>query len=134
MIEHLQRHFVGAREGGLAGEDRAKIIAVGETPIWKETVGETPAQDGISYVQIEDLNATLISLLVPGLILSPMVAKRFDCLDVAATLSATGFTGSYRAVTRRVPNPSIVRREVHALFPELDFDIMLVGKNGFYVS
>jgi hypothetical protein len=62
------------------------------------------------------------------------VAKNFDCLDVAAVLYESGFTGAYRAVTQRLPNPSIVRREVRTLFPELDFDIMLAGTNSFYAS
>ena len=134
MTEQVQRQFAGAHEGGLAGQDRPTIIAIGGSPVWKEALGEAPTQDGVNYIQLEDLNATMISLLVPGLVLSPVVAKNFDCLDVAAVLHDSGFSGAYRAVTQRLPNPSIVRREVRALFPELDFDIMLAGQNSFYAS
>lgn len=134
MTEQFQRHFVGVHGRGLAGQDRATIIAIGETPVWREAVGKTPAQDGVTYVQLNDINAAMISILVPGLVLSPVVAKNFDCLEVAAVLHSAGFSGAYRAVTQRLPNPGIVRREVHALYPELDFDIMLVGSNSFYVS
>ena len=134
MTEHDQRHFARVEGRSLAGPDRTTILAVGETDVWQEAVGEQPAQNGVTYIRLEDLNASMISLINPGLVLSPVVAKAFDCLDVSGVLQSIGFKGSYRAVTQNLPNPGIVRREVNALFPELDFGIMMIGKNGFYLT
>lgn len=61
-----------------------------------------------------------------GLVLSPLVGDSFDCFDVAERLAAADFGGRYRAVVDSLPNPAVVRRDVAAHFPTLDFDVVML--------
>ena len=85
-----------------------------------EEVGE------IAYSELHELTEATLTALGPGLVLSPVVAPTFDCIDVALLLKGLGYRGSYRALSVPLPNPDIVRREIRALCPDLDFDVVMV--------
>ncbi len=48
-------------------------------------------------------------------------------LAVAFLLTEAGYRGRYRALAAMLPRPDMVRREVRSSFPEIDFDVVLVG-------
>ncbi len=85
--------------------------------------------DGMLCVHLEfdELRDAVLAIHDPQLIFSPVVAKGFDCIDVAARLSELAYAGAYRAIAHRLPNPDIVKREVRAVFPGLDFDVLTIS-------
>lgn len=107
-----------------------KILAIGDVNLWRRSFGVLPVHQGIQFAGLDDLNGPALSLACPDLIVSPIVTPLFDCIDVAFRLSALHYSGAYRALTRDLPNPAMVRREVRALCPDLDFDIVHVLDDG----
>ena len=45
-------------------------------------------------------------------------------MDLAQVLDGLGFRGRYRAMSAQVPQPELIRREVKACCPQLDFDLV----------
>ena len=74
-----------------------------------------------------EVTPDLLSRLVPRLILSPLLARNFDCVDLAQLLWSLGYDGRYRAIDAGLPDPALIVREVRQLVPTLDFDIVPLG-------
>ena len=100
------------------------ILAVGDPEEWVEQGNQPPRDGGLAFVSFEQLSEALLEHLSPSVVCSPVLARAFDCIDLAAVLNNFGLAGSYRAVSKEVPNPKVIEREVKQLFPRLDFQIL----------
>lgn len=110
-----------------AGAAPITVLAVGSPEYWMDCGFAAADRGQLVVVEFEELMDSALAIHDPQMVVTPVVARGFDCIDVAAILSGFGFRGAYRAVTRRLPNPEIVRREVQAAYPGLDFDIVTVS-------
>ena len=70
-------------------------------------------------VGFDDVTAELLDQLRPSIVVSPLLSRRFDCLDLAQRLSALGFSGRLQVLTGDVPRPDIVLNELREHFPSL---------------
>lgn len=71
-----------------------------------------------------DLSFELLDRVKPRVVLSPLLAREFDCIDLAQLLFALGFDGRYRVLSAEIPNPHIVKAEIRSQCPGLDFEIL----------
>jgi hypothetical protein len=62
----------------------------------------------------------------PNLVLAPLLTPQFDALDLARYLSEAGFRGRYLALVDRLPSANLIRREVKAQSPDLNFDLVVL--------
>jgi len=109
----------------LDGERTAmRVITVGEALADAMPLDQKGPPEVISP---EDISAETLAALRPDVVLTPLVGAGFDCLDVALALSEAGYRARLRAVVRYVPNPGLVRREIAASCPGLDFDLIVLG-------
>lgn len=58
-------------------------------------------------------------------VFSATISHNFDCMDIAQILYRNEFRGRYRVIAPDIPKPGLIRREVAAICPGLDFDIEL---------
>ena len=100
------------------------ILAIGEPEEWRRTGGMIPSEDKIAFCQFEDVTDELLRRLTPTLILSPVLARRFDCIDLATRLYQLSYPERYRAISSNMPNPHIIEREIKSLCPTLDFAVI----------
>ena len=100
------------------------ILAVGEPEEWLQSGQKAPSAGNIEFVSINEVNDTLLEHLCPTVVISPALSRRFDCIDLAQILCSHKFKGRYRAVSRELPNPAMVEREIRNLCPGLDFAIL----------
>ena len=114
------------RLDGISTTRETCVLAIGDVALWRDTKARLERSDEIRMADLAELTAATLAEVNPDLILSPVVAARFDCLDVASRLVALDFQGSYRAIARNLPDPKLVLAEVRANHPDLDFDIMLL--------
>lgn len=63
----------------------------------------------------------------PNLVLTPLVCGPRDAVDFAQKLASLGFCGRYRAVVDALPNIHLVRQEIRATCPSIDFDVIELG-------
>lgn len=110
-----------------ADADRLSVLVVSEgAKMAGAMIGAVDAR-GVRFVELEDLAAAL-SLEAADVVLSPLVSDAFDCFDVAARLAELGFSGRYRAASGHIPDPGLVRREVRATYPKLDFELVVLDE------
>lgn len=110
-----------------AGEQRRNriaILAVGDTEEWLRHRQPVPPGGRIILASFEDLSRELLARVRPRLVLSPLLARDFDCIDLAQMLFALGYAGQYRVVSSDIPDPRIVTAEIRTLCPGLDFEVL----------
>jgi len=74
-----------------------------------------------------ELDTHLLNATRPDMVVSALIGDGFDAIDVARRLMQLGYRGPYRALTDPLPRPGIVRAEVRAAAPDLDFDLVVVS-------
>lgn len=104
-----------------------RVLVLSDEASGLDAMVPVPAASGVSFATLPEVTAASLALDLPDVVLSPLVAERFDCFDVAAQLSEAGFSGRYRAAAGPLPDPGLVLREVRAQFPALDFDIVFLN-------
>jgi hypothetical protein len=81
----------------------------------------------IRSVPIEHLaEEVLTGENAPALVLSPLLTPSFDALDLARLLTQCGYRGRYLALVDRLPSANLIRREVEAQSPNLNFDVIVL--------
>ena len=103
---------------------RVSILAVGDTTEWLRQRQPLPPGGRIILASFSDLSQDLVSRIRPKLVLSPLLARDFDCIDLAQMLHVLGFAGQYRVISENVPDPAIVKTEIKSMCPGLDFGIL----------
>jgi len=113
-----------ARRDGAVGAGPGVVI-IGAPPSLAGQDATAPV-----HLDLHEITADELARHRADLVLSPLVAEHFDCFDVAQALVEAGFCGRYRAVVQQVPDPALVRCEVAANCPGLDFDIVFLDPPG----
>lgn len=113
-----------ASTSGEQRQSRVSILAVGDTTEWLRRRQPVPPGGRIILASFNDLSQELLARMRPKLVLSPLLARDFDCIDLAQMLFALGFGGQYRVITGDIPNPMIVTAEIRSQCPGLDFDVL----------
>lgn len=81
--------------------------------------------ENIAFATLAAVDAGLLDRIRPDVVLAPLMTPAFDVLDLARLLSALGYRGQLRAVTPGIPDPRLVRREIAAACPGLDFELVV---------
>lgn len=98
------------------------VLAVGDLFSLKVQMDGRRVADA-AFADFADVDAELIRSLRPNLVISAMLARNFDCVDLAERLSTIGFEGSYRLLSHGVPQPELVLHEIRSLFPDLRIEL-----------
>ncbi len=103
-------------------------LVIGDLARWKAQGRVLEPLEGFQFVDISDLSADFVNEREPDIILSPLVADDFDAVDVAIKLIELRFKGRYRAIADDLPDAELIRSEVQAFAPQLDFDLLLMPR------
>ncbi len=106
-------------------DEAVAILAVGNANEWREHGNQLHGDGRIVFAAFEDITEDVLDRLCPSVVLSPVLARSFDCIDLAQKLCALGYSGRYRAVSGDLPDPELVEREIRGLCPSLDFGILI---------
>lgn len=119
---------VGPDALGVSTADRtegtAAVLAVGDTQSWKAQGRRLPWDGNVFFAEFHEVTEALLADLSPRLVLSPLLARTFDCVDLAQRLGGFGYRGPYRVIDIGLPDPGLIVREVRMLVPGLDFAVM----------
>lgn len=110
--------------GHLEKRSFGKVLAVGDIYEWKERGNPLPPKGDISFLAFHDVNEFALAVIQPSIIYSPVLARNFDCIELAMLLQNIGYTGIYRAVIQDLPKPELIEREVRQMCAGLRFEIV----------
>lgn len=99
---------------------RPIILAVGDVRQWIVAGRALPADSQIAFAEFHEITDELLQALTPDIVMSPVLTRAFDCLDLAQTLHEKGFRGRLRIVAPDLPNPRVIQSEIRGLCPGLD--------------
>lgn len=90
----------------------AVILAVGDQMTGQDTALKFPESDKIHYTIFADVTAARLAELRPILVVSPLMCRSFDCLDLAVRLQQLGYQGKLRILAPNVTKPAMIRSEI----------------------
>jgi hypothetical protein len=108
-------------------ENASAVLAVGDTRSWSAQGRRLPSDGHVFFAEFHEVTDVLLATLAPRLVLSPLLARTFDCVDLAQRLGQLGYRGPYRAIDIGLPDPGLIVREVRTLVPGLDFEVVPFG-------
>ena len=118
------RDMLSAEALPSAYRESTRILAVGSPDAWQRDMGQLPRHGSVAFVSFQDVTGALLEDLQPEAVVSPALARDFDCIDLAMLLSSLDFEGCYKATAFGLPKPKLVEAEIAQLFPRLDFEII----------
>lgn len=104
--------------------EKISILAVGAPEEWKRQGKALPSHGKLAFVAFHEVTGYLLDKLNPAAVVSPVLAKGFDCIDLAQVLHSLDFKGPYRAAAPDLPKPKLIESEIAQLCPRLDFQIV----------
>jgi hypothetical protein len=108
-------------------QDGPVMLVVGSrSRIGSGKAGNLPRIPGFHFVGYAEVTAALLAATLPDVVLSPLFGEGFDAIDLARRLVALDYRGRYRVVADGLPEPGVVRAEVRAQAPGLDFDLFVI--------
>jgi len=105
------------------------ILVVGDVQDWLSSGREIPKVDLIEFVKFNEVTADLLHHLNPCVVLAPLIARRFDALDLAKVLCEFSFKGKFRVLCPALPTPKMILKEFKTLAPKLDFELLQIDDN-----
>ena len=115
-------------EGVAIPEADGLVLVIGAISEWTDGDASRPSGGQIVFAEYDEVTAELIRRLSPAVVISSVIAATFDAFDLAQHLRAVGYGGPYRALTPRLPDPDLVRREVASCAPGLDFELLVIDR------
>ena len=108
---------------------RPIILAVGDVRHWISKGRALPSDSQIAFAEFHEITQELLQTLTPDVVMSPVLTRGFDCLDLAQALHDCGFGGRLRVVAPDMPNPLVIQSEITALCPGLDVAFIFYDKS-----
>ena len=102
----------------------ATAVAIGDVAEWRDRGHPLPEGGEIRFMEFHDISESALEQLSPRVIYSPVLARNFDCIELAILLETLGYQGVYRAVAKDLPKPSLIEREVRQLCRRLKFELV----------
>lgn len=103
------------------------ILVIGHLGLGRSEGHPVLRQQGYRLACFAELDAALLRAIAPDMVISMLIGEGFDAMDLAQRLVELGYAGSYRAFCPPLPRPDLVRAEVRATAPGLDFDLLVVS-------
>ncbi len=103
------------------------MLAIGDRGALPRGVIDAASGGQVVVAAFDDLDAALLARHRPAVVISRVLARGFDALDLALRLVALGFRGRFVALAEALPAPALVRAELAGACPSLDVAVVVVG-------
>jgi len=104
--------------------DQPLTLVVGDQSAWDASEKRPPMIPGFKFIDIDALDASVFEDFPATIVLSTLMARGRDVIEIARLLSDLAFSGRYRVIADGLPNPDLVTQEVAAAAPEIDFEVL----------
>lgn len=121
-----QTSAVRERYACVEDADGIVVLAVGDVLSLRTRVGSHQANETLAFADFLDVTDELVEALNPEVVVSSVLGRNFDCVDLAEKLDEIGFRGRYRLIGHGIPQPELVLREIRSLFPSLAVELDVV--------
>lgn len=109
------------------------MLVVDDHSNWRRSGRHVADISGLHWTDFAHCDAQILVRTQPDVVLSPLFSAQFDAIDLAEKLQDLGYRGRYRALAVGLPKPAIVRREIAAVAPDVDFDIFVIDDEGLRI-
>jgi len=100
------------------------FLVVGDMDSLKLSGLKSPQIDNFHFCAIEQVNQIFIARLKPDVILSSLITKQFDIVDLIDILNTINYCGQVRAISTALPDTQLICSEIQSAYPDIDFDLL----------
>lgn len=100
------------------------FLVVGDIDSLKLSGLKLPQIDNFHFCAIEQVNQIFIARLKPDVILSSLITKQFDIVDLIDILNTINYCGQVRAISTALPDTQLICSEIQSAYPAIDFDLL----------
>ncbi len=105
------------------------MLVIGDVGRWNAEGRDTPTLENCHFASVDDLDSALLDRLRPDFVISALIGAGVDAIEIAERLTGLSYGGAYRAIVgQSIPNTGVIRSEIKAVAPDLDFDIFIVQR------
>lgn len=123
-------HFEDIRERYRRPSGQPRLLVIGLPDQWSDAATRDRGGGEPHWLDLcpfEALSAAVVERLNPDIVLSHLLSKSYDVIEVARRLHEVNFNGTYIAIWRRIPNPEVIRNEVRQVAPRLSFELLEIS-------
>lgn len=99
------------------------VLAVGDILSLENRPEPDLSEPTTAFADFSEVTGELVEALEPQVVVSSVLGRNFDCVDLAERLADIGFRGCYRVIGHGLPQPDLVLREIRSLFPSLRVEL-----------
>ena len=110
-------------QSGMDQNAPTKVLAIGDVDEWRDRGHPLPGGE-IAFLAFHEVSGASLEYHSPSVIYSPVLARTFDCIELAILLETLAYPGIYRAVANDLPKPALIEREVRQLCRRLKFELI----------
>ena len=99
------------------------VLAVGDSGSLVSAGSVTPPSSAVTFASFDEVTPAFVRNIGPEMVVSALLSRSFDCIDLAQRLAEIGFTGRYLVLSDGIPDPKIIRREILSLYPDMDVEV-----------
>lgn len=89
-----------------------------------------PGDMNVAVIPYDNLDSEAIDGLNPDVVITAIVSSSFDCMDVAGKLTEAEFSGQMNVLSRSLPRPELVLRELRSTYPTIEVDLITTLPGG----
>lgn len=124
-MNHMTTQPEEACQSGAKGSGHAALNVLVVGPPLAQPLPETVGR--VTVTAFASVTDEYLRRCRPDYVISPLVTRDFDAIELACALDLAGFSGRYRATTGALPDRALIRQEISACCPGLDFDFWTPG-------
>lgn len=99
-------------------------LVVGDLDSWALQDKPLPVLEGFEFADINSITPSFIRQFAPDLILSTLVTRDYDVVEIARILANMEYQGAYRVLVNNIPDTSMILEEIRSVSKNLDFDVI----------
>ena len=112
------------------GPESDRLLLVETGPSLAPLIQQFPGGVSMIYCRFTTISPEFVRRVAPDCILSPIVARQFDIVDLVRLLDRCNYRGSVVAVTDPLPAPTMVLTELRRFNRRLDMSLLELASAG----
>ena len=100
------------------------VLGLNHVDLIRLPSGTIPPNALVHFAPVSALDGEVLAELKPSAIISGLVSRGSDAVELAGQLADLKYEGQYQVLTTALPRPAMVRAEISSVAPDIDVQLL----------